>query len=119
MKTLNEILQQPRTVILNADERGGVAQVLLLSSKKQKCANVIWSIDPDSDGEIWEHVSVSFSGRDPTWAEMCEVKRMFFLPEEECIQFHPKESEYVNVHQHCLHIWRNAGGNMKRPSVVK
>lgn len=119
MKSLNDILQQPRTLIMNADERGGVAQVLLLSSKKQKYATVIWSIDSDSNGEIWEHVSVSFSGRDPTWEEMCEVKNMFFQPEEECVQFHPKASEYVNIHPHCLHIWRNATKEILSPSRRK
>lgn len=54
----------------------------------------------------WEHVSVSLPGRDPFWAEMCFIKDLFFEPEETVYQLHPKESEYVNVHPHCLHIWR-------------
>lgn len=37
--------------------------------------------------------------------------------EEECVQFHSKESEYVNLHPHCLHMWRNQSGNMKKPPV--
>ena len=57
----------------------------------------------------WEHVSVSFKDRDPTWAEMCAVKDIFWKDEEECIQIHPKKSEYVNIHPHCLHIWRWKG----------
>lgn len=119
MKTLNEILQLPRTLVGQADERGGMAKVLLRVSGKEKMASVSWSIDRDANGEVWEHVSVALPSRDPTWAEMCEVKRMFFHPEEECVQFHPKESEYVNLHPHCLHIWRNRNGNMKTPGGMK
>ena len=117
MKTLNEILQLPRTLVGQADARGGIARVMLRATGKEKMASVIWSIERDDNGEVWEHVSVALPSRDPTWAEMCEVKRMFFYPEEECVQFHPKESEYVNLHPHCLHMWRNQSGNMKKPPV--
>ncbi len=59
-----------------------------------------------SDGGGWDHVSVSCAHRCPTWAEMCWVKDLFFGPEEVVCQFHPKESEYVNLHPNCLHLWR-------------
>lgn len=91
--------------------------MMLRATGKEKMASVIWSIERDGAGEVWEHVSVALPSRDPTWVEMCEVKRMFFYPEEECVQFHPKESEYVNLHPHCLHMWRNQSGNMKKPPV--
>ena len=58
----------------------------------------------------WEHVSIDLPGRNPTWDEMCLVKDIFWRDDEECIQFHPKKSEYVNVREHCLHIWRNKAG---------
>ena len=54
----------------------------------------------------WEHVSVSFDDRTPTWEEMCTIKNMFFAPYETVIQFHPAESEYVNHHEYCLHLWK-------------
>ncbi|MDR1826369.1 MAG: hypothetical protein LBQ49_01605 [Rickettsiales bacterium] len=54
----------------------------------------------------WEHVSVSFGDRTPTWEEMCVIKNMFFAPYETVFQFHPAESEYVNYHEHCLHLWK-------------
>ncbi len=57
------------------------------------------------DGEYPEHVSMSFPDRDPTWSEMCVLKDVFWEDEEECYQIHPKKSEYVNIHEHCLHIW--------------
>lgn len=63
--------------------------------------NVVASID---DG--WEHVSVSLQHRQPTWDEMCFVKRKFWEDEEMIIQYHPKKSEYVNVHKYCLHLWK-------------
>lgn len=58
----------------------------------------------------WEHVSVSIKGKfPPNWQEMCWVKNMFWGEEETVLQFHPKKSEYKNVHQNCLHLWRNVG----------
>jgi hypothetical protein len=55
----------------------------------------------------WEHVSVSVSRRPdalPMWGEMCEIKKLFWMPSETVVQFHPAESEYVNVYN-CLHLW--------------
>ena len=51
-------------------------------------------------------MSVSWPNRCPTWDEMCMVKKAFFEPEDVVIQYHPAESEYVNLHPHCLHMWR-------------
>lgn len=62
----------------------------------------------------WDHISVSPCSKKrktcPTWDEMCAIKDMFFEPEEECIQYHPKHSEYVNLYPYCLHIWRPNDG---------
>lgn len=55
----------------------------------------------------WEHVSVSLKQlRSPTWEEMAIIKAMFWEAEECVIQFHPPESEYVNNHRFCLHLWK-------------
>jgi hypothetical protein len=54
----------------------------------------------------WEHVSVSANKRPPTWDEMCWVKDLFWDKHEMAVQYHPPESEYVNCHPHCLHLWR-------------
>ena len=77
------------------------------------------SVDFDK-GEIWEHISVTPKNqkRCPTWDEMAAIKDMFFLPEEECVQFHPKRSEYVNLSEFCLHIWRAVNGSVKRPCAA-
>lgn len=73
-----------------------------------------------SDGGGWEHVSVvPLSGNSvPTWKEMCAIKDMFFLPEECVVQYHPKESEYVNVHKNCLHLWRPTEQEMPTPPRI-
>ena len=73
-----------------------------------------------SNGGGWEHVSVHTANqkRCPTWDEMCAIKDMFFEPEEECVQFHPKKSEYVNVHGYCLHLWRCTSQEMPRPATA-
>ena len=66
-----------------------------------------------TDGGGWDHVSVTpldKPNKIATWDEMCEIKDMFFLPEEEAIEFHPKKSEYVNLAKNCLHLWRMNDG---------
>jgi len=68
-----------------------------------------------SDGEGWEHVSVSFPHRCPTWEEMCEVKRIFWSDDDCVVQFHPPRSDYVNVHPYCLHLWRPTSLPMPTP----
>lgn len=59
-----------------------------------------------SDGEGWEHVSVSLVDRCPNWREMCRIKDLFWDSEDVVMQLHPAGSEYVNVHPNCLHLWR-------------
>lgn len=63
--------------------------------------------DPnDSVSQGWEHVSVSTPRRPPNWQEMCFVKSLCWEPEECVIEFHPPESDYINNHSHCLHLWK-------------
>ena len=59
-----------------------------------------------SDG-TWEHVSVSRKNRCPNWIEMDYVKRLFFNADEVVVQYHVAESDHINVHDYCLHLWRN------------
>ena len=68
-----------------------------------------------SDGEGWEHVSVSLPNRCPTWEEMAAVKRLFWGGEDCVLQYHPPESEYVNNHPFCLHLWRPVGVTIPLP----
>lgn len=68
--------------------------------------SVVWST---AECGGWEHVSFSpfFKKYIPHWKDMCELKDFFWPDEEECIQIFPKKSEYVNLVENCLHIWRN------------
>ena len=71
-----------------------------------------------SDGGGWEHVSVSLPDRCPTWEEMCFIKSVFWDAEDVCIQYHPREADYVNVHSFCLHIWRPTFCSLPVPDPI-
>jgi len=68
---------------------------------------------------IWEHVSVSARKdrqvRTPTWTEMQRIKEIFWDAEDVVVQFHPKESQYVNQHPHTLHMWRPVDVELPTP----
>lgn len=84
----------------SSDEHDGLAFV---TTPKGQKLTVIFSSD---HGTGWEHVSISTQTRTPTWEEMCFVKGLFWDAEETVIQLHPPESQWVNNHPHCLHLWR-------------
>lgn len=74
-----------------------------------------------TDEHGWQHVSVALPlamKRCPSWEEMCFAKRLFWEPEDCVVQFHPPESEYVNNHPHCLHLWRPIALELPRPPAI-
>lgn len=73
-----------------------------------------------SNGGGWEHVSVHMTNqkRCPTWEEMCAIKDMFFEAEETVVQYHPAKSNYVNIHQYCLHLWRPLNAELIMPPLI-
>lgn len=81
-----------------------------------------------SDGEGWEHVSVSIRrikkgqmqqvDRVPTWEEMCTVKDIFWNEDEAVVQYHPRKQDYVNLHPHVLHMWRPTEQELPLPNPV-
>ena len=70
-----------------------------------------------SDGEGWDHVSVSLINRIPTWPEMCLIKDLFFEPEECVIQYHPPKSKYINNTATVLHMWRPHDSEIQMPPL--
>lgn len=66
-------------------------------------------------GEGWDHVSVSRKKRCPNWAEMSQVKALFFYPREMAIQFHVPEDQHINFHPFTLHLWRPWGRQIDLP----
>lgn len=73
-----------------------------------------------SDGSGWEHVSVSVykKNRCPTWEEMCLVKDLFWGEDETVIQYHPAKSDYVNMHEYTLHLWRPTAVEIYTPPPI-
>jgi len=68
-----------------------------------------------SDGHGWDHVRIRAEGRCPTWEEMSYIKNMFWDDEELVVQFHPPKSEYVNIDQYALHLWKPQNGRIELP----
>lgn len=110
MRTLNEILKRPHLIVEQSGPDGGRGRLYIDWKKPNKSAVVVWS-----NGGGWDHVSVSWPNRCPSWEEMCRVKDIFFLPEETCIEYHPAASEYVNQHPYCLHIWKPQNEVIPKP----
>lgn len=74
-----------------------------------------------SDGEGWQHVSVSFGSENthiPPYHVMCAVKNLFWEPEDWVVQFHPAKSEHVNNHPGVLHLWRPLNEKMPVPPSI-
>ena len=66
----------------------------------------------------WEHLSVSFKNKIPSWECMQEMKELFFTDDEECFQLHPKADNYVNNNEYTLHIWRPIEGMTQIPPSI-
>jgi hypothetical protein len=71
-----------------------------------------------SDGDGWEHVSISLNNRTPNWREMCFIKSIFWSEEDCVVQYHPPKTEYVNNHPHCLHLWRPINTQLPMPPSI-
>lgn len=71
-----------------------------------------------SNGEGWEHVSVSYPDRCPTWDEMEEIKRRFWQEQDTVMQLHVPVKEHRNCHPYCLHLWRPTEGEIPRPPGI-
>ncbi|MDH2327677.1 hypothetical protein QCN27_12465 [Cereibacter sp. SYSU M97828] len=65
--------------------------------------------------DSWDHISVSRPDRCPTWEEMEQVKRAFFLSHETAMQLHVPPTDHKNLHPYCLHLWRPHDAHIPRP----
>ena len=79
--------------------------------------------DEVPEAKDWEHVSVHCANRagrsrTPTWREMCFVKDTFWEAEDVVMQLHPRRSEYVNVHENTLHLWRSRSQPIPEPASI-
>jgi hypothetical protein len=71
-----------------------------------------------SNGEGWEHVSVSVKDRTPTWEEMEWVKRNVWGDRDTVMQLHVPPVDHKNFHPHCLHMWRPLVEQIPRPPSI-
>lgn len=73
---------------------------------------VISSVSKEADNKFWQHVSVSRKSRLPSYDDLKLVKSMFIGDDKEAYQVFVKESNHVNIHPYCLHLWSCLDGNV-------
>lgn len=127
MRPIEEILNDTRIQSVKQEpfEHFIVGGYLRLRSGKQRTFTVIASVDDNGEYGFVEHVSVGLYNdghRMPTWEEMCEVKEIFWKPNEEVHQIHPAESQYVHgvgSVNNVLHLWRPEAGWPREPKEAR
>ena len=68
-----------------------------------------------SDGNGWDHVSVSRNDRLPRYEEMRQVVRLFFKDTETVMELHVPKKEHINRSEHVLHLWRPQNVDIPQP----
>jgi hypothetical protein len=63
--------------------------------------------EPDDDGELRWHMTISCSDRHPTWDEIKTARYRLLGPDLKTAMFLPPVDEYVNVpsQDHVFHVW--------------
>jgi hypothetical protein len=108
MKSLQEIAENKRIILIKAGIDGDSAYVNYSGAKKNMIVVFSW-------GDGWDHVSVSYNNRCPTWDEMCYIKKLFFKPDEWTIQYNPSDQDNINLFPYCLHLWRPQNEKIPKP----
>lgn len=89
---------------------------LNLRCGKQRTFSVVMSVDFVNRIGVVEHVGVKLDNdaeKTPTWEEICEVKDIFWEPEEEVHQIYSPEYRFgysVGGVDNALHLWRPEKG---------
>lgn len=73
---------------------------------RRRSLTLIWSVAWESDGRLWQHMSMSHRDRMPRWDELVEAKEWLMGTETYAYQVAPPRSVYVNDHPHVLHLFR-------------
>lgn len=79
--------------------------IVIVPDLKEPLRCELVELNPKNE-QIWEHVSLVADGRCPTYEEMANAKDVFWKDDELVIQVHPPKSEYVNIEEYKLHLWR-------------
>lgn len=119
MRNLNELDKYRIEHWMPQTERSGAFKVFVGG----RSFLVLASVDRIGEDGRWEHIAVTPSNTKrntcPSWEEMAAIKDMFFKPEDECIQYHPKRSRNINSRDLCLHIWRPEDENLRYPDPAR
>lgn len=66
---------------------------------------VLVSYDDTNHGTLI-HVSISYPFKNPKWSEIRAVRDLFIPADVDAMMVLPRESDYVNLHDHTFHIWQ-------------
>jgi hypothetical protein len=116
MKSFEEILQDQRVLKVYKNVQLAQVQKLKIEVRSIKQSDKALLQLTQIDG--WEHLSVSFKNKIPSWDCMQEMKELCFKDDEECFQLHPKADDYVNNNEYTLHIWRPVEGMKQIPPSI-
>jgi len=111
MKAPNQF--RVRDGIMGTDDSYGPNGAFFIPVKHGRKITHVSVIASNSHG--WDHVSVSHYEIIPTWEIMCKIKSYFWDAEEAVFQYHPPESQWINYHPRCLHLWRPQGSAIPAP----
>ncbi len=67
---------------------------------------ILATVQPDTAGTPWYHVSYSLADKTPTHEQTCLVRAAMFKPTAVVVAVFPPVDEYVNLHPFCLHLWQ-------------
>ena len=112
MKSLEEIKSTPNLVIKAEADNDGIGGYYYDRFNNKKL-NFIFSCQMG-----WEHLSVSMPSKTPSWEQMCMMKDIFWGEDECCVEYHPRKEDYVNNHEHCLHIWKPTEEYLPTPPSI-
>lgn len=112
MKLIEDIRKTPNLFIEAETENDGMGGKYY-DKQTGKWLNFIFSYQLG-----WEHLSVSMPSKTPSWDQMCIMKDIFWSEDEACVEYHPRKEDYVNNHQHCLHIWKPVEETLPLPPSI-
>jgi hypothetical protein len=115
MRELNEILDNHQFRLLRKIETDEVLRLegYFFDPVTQKRYLVFFTVQYG-----WEHASCGTNTKTPSWDIMCRIKDIFWRKDECCVQYHPKEEDYVTMHEFTLHIWKQVDKEFPTPPVL-
>lgn len=72
------------------------------------------SIILSNEPQGW-HISIARRDRDPTWEEIATIRYRLLPDLPEMAMFLPPMEEYVNIHDHCFHLYEQRRSSLILP----